>query len=304
MRKPTRFEKGDHYECIADAGEVVKHDRNDVEVLTLRGQAYFELGDVEMALRHAQEALQSDPEFTAGKLLHKTVNGIRRLRNQANDLMTKKQWNEAVDRFEQILSTYSVPREIAKALLMNVCRCAGELKDRQWVHRACAKSFEIDDRWIESKIVYAEMLAANSEAPEEWEETVRAWNGALQIEQDNERAREGLRKAEAALKQSKTKDYYKILKVPRNADVATIKKAYRDQAKIFHPDRHQGLSEDEMKAMQKKFADIAEAYEVLSDDEKRGKYDRGEEVFENQGGGYNPHQHFQRRHGFHWNFNF
>ena len=33
------------------------------------------------------------------------------------------------------------------------------------------------------------------------------------------------------------------------------------------------------------FADIGEAYEVLSDEEKRGKYDRGEEVFENQGGG-------------------
>ena len=37
------------------------------------------------------------------------------------------------------------------------------------------------------------------------------------------------------------------------------------------------------------FADIGEAYEVLSDDELRGKYDRGEEVFENQGGGGHAH---------------
>ena len=45
------------------------------------------------------------------------------------------------------------------------------------------------------------------------------------------------------------------------------------------------------------FQDIAEAYEVLSDEEMRGKYDRGEEVFENQGGGqrqHNPHQSFQQ----------
>lgn len=42
------------------------------------------------------------------------------------------------------------------------------------------------------------------------------------------------------------------------------------------------------------FQDIGEAHEVLSDDEKRGKYDRGEDVFENQGGGGRPRgQHFQ-----------
>ena len=40
-----------------------------------------------------------------------------------------------------------------------------------------------------------------------------------------------------------------------------------------------------------RFQDIAEAYEVLSDDEKRGKYDRGEQVFENQGGGQRQQGH-------------
>ena len=48
----------------------------------------------------------------------------------------------------------------------------------------------------------------------------------------------------------------------------------------WHPDK----AEDKEKA-EKMFQDISEAYEVLSDEEKRGKYDRGEEVFENQGGG-------------------
>lgn len=44
------------------------------------------------------------------------------------------------------------------------------------------------------------------------------------------------------------------------------------------------------------FQDISEAYEVLSDKETRAKYDRGEEVFENQGGGHrgNPHDFFNR----------
>lgn len=306
-RARARYHRGAHYECIADAGEVIKIDRNDVELLTLRGQAYYELGELDMALKHAQEALQSDPEYSSAKLLHKTVNGIRRLNTAGMDLMNKKQWKEANVKFEQIMSSFQVPKEVGKNILMQSCKCAGELRDRPFVNRACQKSIEYDGSWIESRIAYAEMLAATSDSPEEWEETVRAWHQALQIDQQNERAQDGLRKAEAALKQSKSKNYYKILGVSRNADSGAIKKAYRELAKLFHPDRHQGLSEEEMKKMQKKFADVAEAYEVLSDPEKKGKYDRGEEVFENQGGGgQDPFQRFHRQHGggFHFNFQF
>jgi DnaJ family protein C protein 3 len=91
-----------------------------------------------------------------------------------------------------------------------------------------------------------------------------------------------LQRAEAALKQSKQKNYYKILGVGRNADNKAIKKAYRALALEWHPDKHQ---EDAKAAAEKKFQEVAEAYEVLSNEELRGKYDRGEEVFPNQGGG-------------------
>lgn len=89
-----------------------------------------------------------------------------------------------------------------------------------------------------------------------------------------------MRKAEIALKQSKEKNYYKILGISRTADKKKIKKAYRDLALKWHPDK----AEDKELA-EKKFQDISEAYEVLSNDETRAKYDRGEDVFENQGGG-------------------
>jgi DnaJ-class molecular chaperone with C-terminal Zn finger domain len=82
------------------------------------------------------------------------------------------------------------------------------------------------------------------------------------------------------LKQSKEKNYYKILGVPRTAEKKAIKSAYRKLALEWHPDKN----EDKEKAEQM-FQDISEAYEVLSDDEMRAKYDRGEDVFENQGGG-------------------
>ena len=65
------------------------------------------------------------------------------------------------------------------------------------------------------------------------------------------------------------KDYYKTLGVKKNASADEIKKAYRKLARKYHPDVNQGD-----KTSEEKFKDINEAYEVLSDEDKRGKYDR------------------------------
>merc|ERR1712038_888705 len=123
-----------------------------------------------------------------------------------------------------------------------------------------------------------------------YQEAVNTFKEAVDFEPNDKKqeAMQKLQKAEIALKQSKEKNYYKILGISRTADKKAIKKAYRDLALKWHPDK----ADDKEKA-EKMFQDISEAYEVLSDEEKRGKYDRGEEVFENQGGRGGQH------HGFH-----
>lgn len=69
----------------------------------------------------------------------------------------------------------------------------------------------------------------------------------------------------------KFRDYYEILGVPRDADDKKIKSAYRKLARKWHPDLH---SDAEKEKAEEKFKEINEAYEVLSDAEKRAKYDR------------------------------
>src|SRR5215510_7266174 len=61
------------------------------------------------------------------------------------------------------------------------------------------------------------------------------------------------------------KDYYKTLGVPKNADEKAIKSAYRKLARKHHPDVNKGSAE--------RFKEISEAYTVLSDPEKRKRYD-------------------------------
>jgi molecular chaperone DnaJ len=67
------------------------------------------------------------------------------------------------------------------------------------------------------------------------------------------------------------KDYYEILGVSREASADEIKKAFRHLARESHPDANQGDPTAE-----ERFREVAEAYEVLSDEQKRARYDRGE----------------------------
>jgi molecular chaperone DnaJ len=81
------------------------------------------------------------------------------------------------------------------------------------------------------------------------------------------------------------RDYYEVLGVSKNATKEEIKKAYRKQALKYHPDKNPGN-----KKAEEHFKEAAEAYEVLSSEEKKARYDRyGHAGMGNSGGGFSGH---------------
>ena len=77
-------------------------------------------------------------------------------------------------------------------------------------------------------------------------------------------------------------DYYEVLKINKNATATEIKKAYRKKALKYHPDKNPND-----KAAEEKFKQAAEAYEVLSDPDKKSRYDQfGHQAFEGGAGGF------------------
>lgn len=150
------------------------------------------------------------------------------------------------------------------------CRAHTELKEHKKASSYCDAILARDPEHPWGLLARGE--AAMRE--ERWDDAVRDLHKAVeQSEQrgmDSQETRQGmaakLQKAQRLQKQANTKDYYKVLGVARDADAPTIKKAYRKLAKEHHPDK--GGSAEKMAA-------INEAFDVLSDEEKRQQFDSG-----------------------------
>jgi len=113
---------------------------------------------------------------------------------------------------------------------------------------------------------------------EKYEEAVRDYEKAHQMDPENRDVYRSLKEAKLELKKSLRKDYYKILGVAKDANENDIKKAYRKLALKWHPDKNQEGTTEEKDNAEKMFKDVGEAYSVLSDEKKRRRYDSGQDL--------------------------
>lgn len=298
MKAKAEYEVEDYYGTISDTAKILKTHNKHIEAYQLRGEAYFRLGEHDVAVTHFRQGIQLDPEHKGCKAGHKAVKALQKKEKRGHTAFAAGEYEEAINHWWEAMNLDMTHLAFVRPTLLLVVKAHIELKQYDQAIIEATKHVENEES-VEGILSLGDAQLAG----DKFQEAVNTYRKAVEFE-PNEMGRESqekLKKAEVALKQSKEKNYYKILGVPRNADQKAIKKAYRDLALKWHPDKNT----DNLEKAEKMFQDIGEANEVLSDKELRGKYDRGEDVYENQGGGGGQgggNHHFFRQGGHTFHF--
>ncbi|KAI7901239.1 uncharacterized protein BX663DRAFT_457420 [Cokeromyces recurvatus] len=283
LRAQCHFEKGEIEEAIHDYTRIAHLNPSDKNILiNLANLNYFSLYEPDKALNQVKQCIHYDPEDRQCKTLFRFIKRIEKEMKKA-DLPTLLEdshhtnpggfVNEIDEAFNKLkdnlnMTIRNIPKRLHLKLYTLACM-AQEYKLEQ-VEKWCNAALKIEPNHVEILKKLGEMkLNIN-----DFEGAVRYLERALEAtEQKDRQIRHLLQRAQQLLRQSKRRDYYKILNVNRDADAKTIKKAYRKLAHEWHPDKYNGeLAKEQVES---KMADINQAYEVLSDPDKRQQFDNG-----------------------------
>ncbi|THH09682.1 hypothetical protein EW146_g8616 [Bondarzewia mesenterica] len=258
------------------ANDALRLQPNSSDVLTLRGLVLFLCGKLAQALQHAASALRYDPGHEPAQRLRRRVKDVERLKEEGNQAFKSGRFQEALDKYTETLERIGENEEEGKG---------GQIRATLLSNRATTlvKLSKYEEALVDTEASLAlhpsSFKALRTRARinlhlEQYQSAVADFNASIeQAEFDGADAevralRGELKKAETALKRSKTKDYYKILGVARDCTEIEIKKGYRRESLKHHPDK--GGDEE-------KFKLVVEANAVLSDSRRRERYDMGED---------------------------
>ncbi|KAF1835363.1 DNAJ domain-containing protein [Decorospora gaudefroyi] len=306
-RARCRFEKGEVVEGISDLQHLLQINTGDIEPhLQSSAMAFYSLGETDKGLKHIAQCLQSDPDSKACTKLRRREKNLEKAIKKVRTYFEKRQFATAskllIDRGEnepgllnEVKADFdeytqagyifpSSPQGLYETLLEMTCEAYIEMNNFKKGTPYCTEALQRNPNSLHGLIHKAQrQLEAD-----DFEDCVRTLDHAKEHHK-HQKLDEMHHKAHTLLKRSKTKDYYKVLGVTRDADEREIKKAYRKLTKVFHPDKAAANNITPEEA-QKKMAAVNEAYEVLSDPELKERFDRGDDPNSNEQQQGNPFQ--------------
>lgn len=272
LRAKFLLQRGKLSEAQSLALDMCRADSSDTNALLMGARIMLACNDVAKAAQQAQAALRSDPDRADARQFWKKCKQLSSLKDEANAAFKANRSDEALAKYDEILRVAdqdaAVDGEAKKfkaviysnraILLSKLGRYADSIQD-------CTLSLQLDPSFTKPLKTRARAYSSN----EQYDEAVRDFKRAVDASAgtaDQDTLRREYRKAQVDLKRSKKVDYYKLLGVPKTATGTEIKKAFRKESLKHHPDK--GGDEE-------KFKLCNEAYSVLSDEQKRRRYDSG-----------------------------
>lgn len=277
LRTKASLNLKQYHKMLEDTMALMKQKSGNVDALYLRGRAFYLLGEREAAIKHYVEGLKYDPEHSLCKGEFKRLSKLEKAVKSGEEKLAQNLAQEALEDFETALTLEPDSQFVTPSLHLSKCKCYLKLKDIAKTLEACNKAIEWDDSLVDAYINRAEaqMLA------EDYDKAIHEWQKAREKQPQNNQINEGLHRAQRLQKMASRKDYYKILELTKTASDGEIKKAYRRLALVWHPDKHTG---EDKEVAEKKYVEIAEAYEILSNPDTRAKFDNGEDLTPQPGG--------------------
>nr|CAH7761669.1 unnamed protein product [Callosobruchus chinensis] len=300
FRSELHMLNGDDIAAISDIKAATKLQSDNTSGYLKLAQMLYKAGHATEALKSIRECLKLDPEHKDCFPFYKKIKKVEKFIVDAEQALEVKDYAECVESANKILKNEKEVGNIIYEAKRLLCSCYSNDEQTSEAIAACSDALKFN----EDPNVYCDRAEAYLQS-ELYDDAIRDYRSALEVDSHFERAKEGLQKAENRQKQAEKRDYYKILGVKRTATKKEITKAYRKMAQKWHPDNYQN-DEKMKKIAEKKFIDIAAAKEVLTDDEKRRQFDQGEDPLDPESGkgGMPNFHHFQSFHGSPFQFKF
>ena len=260
-----------------------------------RGRVLIYNGQLDMGKKHMRQALNVDPDNKMIAKFWKSMTTMEKIKDQANEEFKLQNFDAAIELYNSCLDFDPLNNQYNQTVLYNRA-CAYNRKGQNDL------AMEDLDLAIKQNPEYAKAYFKKGDIKLEmklYDEAIGEYSKVKQFAPQTPGLREKLRNAQLELKKSKRKDLYALLGTDSGAGESMIKKAYRKMAIQWHPDKHANGTEEEKAEAEKKFKEIGEAYAVLSDPQKRQRYDAGEDVEEieqgkgGMGGGMDPNDIFR-----------
>jgi DnaJ family protein C protein 3 len=291
LRAECYIRLNDYQKAISDLRPATKLRSDNTAAFLKLSRLLYEHGNSDDSLIEIRECLKLDQDHHSCQEHYRKVKKLVQAEQSVMKMKEESRWDDCIAKVAQMSK---VENKVDAYVLREwgyLCTChskAGHLEDAM---QHCTQLLEHEPDNAMALCDRADAHLLN----EKYEEAIEDFKKAETIETGDDglkkRAQEGTQRAQKLFKQSQKRDYYKILGIKRTAQKPEILKAYRKLAAQWHPDQYKG--EDKEKA-EKMFIDIAAAKEVLTDPEKREKFDQGEDPLdpEQQAGGQQWQQGF------------
>lgn len=273
-------------DAYALSSTVLRSSNNDTMIMYYRSYILYRRGSIQDALKHLKQILRMNPDHKLSQKLFKSLRGLSQQKESGDEEYKSKNNHQALENYTEAIENPICVGLFKSKLFYNRSCALYNLKNYSECVKDCNNALRIDDEYVK---VYTKRgtsyinLDDCSErdcmsAIQDFEKAIELLERTASAEAQMHELKTKIHETKIQMKRLKQKDFYKILNVTRNATQIEIKKSYRKMALKYHPDRQTNNKEDEKQKAEALFKDVNLAYEVLSDDAKKQKYDSGVDI--------------------------